>query len=404
MKNSNVTSRKRINFSITLGLIFGLVSISTSYAADISVSVSPTNPFRDFPVASSGGSYQVDVNANGGDSVVQLYSGVSAGTFNSAFAPNPANHVNENDDYLGLSSRITGTVISGPHVIRVTSYAYWTGRTSPTQTYTLSYTGFTSATEPPTQAVIYYEPILSPYLVSTTAPQIHIKDEELVCTAGNYQAGIADRGNIPTDGKDAYKPSNFTYNLLINGQSQRSLVINSSESSVSWNRSKISSEAVVFCSVAVTWNSLTVEGSSTGNTDGMKPAQSRQREDVVKADKVYFEVLSGNFEKYKKVLVDNRATWRKQIDAIRTNYYDTLNRIKANGGSKMVTDTSTALKIMIAAQKKSAADYAASKPAALVAKDAANKAALISRDAAIAKANATYGTFIESIGYGVLIP
>jgi hypothetical protein len=70
----------------------------------------------------------------------------------------------------------------------------------------------------------------------------------------------------------------------------------------------------------------------------------------------------------------------------------------------MITDKSTALKVMIVAQKKSAADYKASQPAASAARDAANKAALDAKTAAIAKANATYGTFIESIGYGVLIP
>ena len=65
---------------------------------------------------------------------------------------------------------------------------------------------------------------------------------------------------------------------------------------------------------------------------------------------------------------------------------------------------STALKVYIAAQKKSAADYRASQPAALAAKDLANKAALDANKATIAKANAIYGTFIESIGYGLLIP
>jgi hypothetical protein len=70
----------------------------------------------------------------------------------------------------------------------------------------------------------------------------------------------------------------------------------------------------------------------------------------------------------------------------------------------MTADKSTALKIMIAAQKKSAADYRASKPAAAAAREAANKAALDAKTVTIAKANATYGTFIESIGYGVLIP
>lgn len=291
-KNSNLVSRKRINLSIFFTLLFGLVSISTSYAEDISVSIDPTNPFRDFPVVSTGGSYQVDVNANGGDSVVQLYSGASAGAFNSASAPNPSNHVNENDDYQSLSSRITGTAISGPHVIRVTSFSYWGHNVAATATYTLSYTGFTSAAAPQPQAVIYYEPILVPYLVSTSAPQIHIKDEKLICSAGNYQAGIADRGNIPTDGKDAYKPSNFTYNILVNGQPQRSLAINSGENSASWDLANVSSQAVATCSVAVTWNSMTIEDSSAGNVSGLKFAKSRESEEVIRANAEYSAALT----------------------------------------------------------------------------------------------------------------
>ena len=50
------------------------------------------------------------------------------------------------------------------------------------------------------------------------------------------------------------------------------------------------------------------------------------------------------------------------------------------------------------------AEYVASRPLAIEARDASNAAALSTRDVAIAKANAIYGTFIESIGYGVLIP
>ena len=405
MKSLNFMCRKSINFSITLGLAFGLFSISPAYAEDIPITVSPTNPFTDFAVVSSGGSYQVDVNANGGDPVVQLYSGVSAGTFNSAYAPNPTNHVNENDDYRSLSSRITGTAISGPHVIRVTSFSYWVGNTSPTQTYTLSYTGFTSATQPPAQAVVYYEPILAPYLVSTSFPQIHSKDEKLICTAGNYRAGIADRGNIPTDGKDVYKPSNFTYNILVNGQPQRSLAINSGENSASWDLSNISSQAVATCSVAVTWNSLTVEDASTGNREGLNSAQSRQREDLVKASTDYFAALSGNFETYQKALLDNRALWRTQIESIKANYRDAIaGNTASNGSQKLILEKPKTLQLMITAQRKSASDYKESSPAALAAKDAANQAALDAKDAAIAKANASYGSFIESIGYGVLIP
>jgi len=42
--------------------------------------------------------------------------------------------------------------------------------------------------------------------------------------------------------------------------------------------------------------------------------------------------------------------------------------------------------------------------AALAARDLANKAALETKNGAIVKANAVYGAFIESIGYGVLVP
>jgi hypothetical protein len=400
MKSSNFVGRKSMKVSIILSLAFGLFSISPAYAEDIPVTVSPTNPFSDFPVVSSGGSYQVDVNANGGDSYVQLYSGASAGTFNSA-----TNRVNQNDDYQSLSSRIIGTAISGPHVIRVTSFSYWVGGPSPTETYTLSYTGFTSAAQAPARAVNDYVPILAPYLVSTSSPQIHSKDEKLICTAGNYRAGIADRGNIPTDGKDVYKPSNLTYDLLINGQSQKSLTINSNESSSSWDLSKISSQAVVTCSVAVTWNSLTVEDVSTGNKEGLNSAQSRHREELVKANSDYFGALSGNFETYQKALLDNRALWRKQIESIRASYYEAITgNTVSNGTKEIILDKLTVLQSMITAQKRSAADYWASQPAALIAKDAANKAALDAKNAAIAVANASYGTFIESIGYGVLIP
>ena len=72
MKSPNFMGRKSMKLSIILSLAFGLFSISPAYAEDTPVTVSPTNPFSDFPVVSSGGSYQVDVNANGGDSVVQL--------------------------------------------------------------------------------------------------------------------------------------------------------------------------------------------------------------------------------------------------------------------------------------------------------------------------------------------
>ena len=89
----------------------------------------------------------------------------------------------------------------------------------------------------------------------------------------------------------------------------------------------------------------------------------------------------------------------------RTAYLSELNRINASSPSKETrAQKSAALKNYMSAQKQIVADYKASQPAALTAKETADKAALETRNATIAKANATYGAFIESIGYGVLIP
>jgi hypothetical protein len=48
----------------------------------------------------------------------------------------------------GLDSYLSGTFSYGldNYVIRVSSFAYWVGYDSPTQSYTLSYTGFSSGT------------------------------------------------------------------------------------------------------------------------------------------------------------------------------------------------------------------------------------------------------------------
>lgn len=408
MQILKVTNRAARNLSISLSLLFGLFFSEPLNAADISVTVNSTDPFRDFPVSSSGGLYQVDVAANGGDPVVQLYSGASAGTFiPNSTRPKPTTLINENDDaagLLGLSSRISGSVLSGPHVIRVTSFSNWVSNVASTATYTLSYTGFTSATEPPPEALIHYEPILVPYLVSTSASQIHVKNGKLLCTPGTYHAGYAFLGDTPTIGSNIYKPSNLTYKLFVDGQQQNSLPSNSSTFSAEWNLSDISIPGTVTCSVTVSLNSLMIEDKSTDNTHGLISSIANQREDLFRANDEYLDALSDNSKAYQKALVDNRGTWRKEITAIRSNFYDTLIRIKSSGESKMIADTSTALKTMITAQRKSAADYAESKPAAIANKDAANKAAIDAKNVAIAKANAAYGAFIESIGYGVLIP
>jgi hypothetical protein len=68
------------------------------------------------------------------------------------------------------------------------------------------------------------------------------------------------------------------------------------------------------------------------------------------------------------------------------------------------TLTSAALKRYTAAQKKITADYKASGPAAVLARDLANKSALEAKNAAIEKADSLYASLIETLGFGVLVP
>jgi Putative Ig domain/BspA type Leucine rich repeat region (6 copies) len=301
----------------------------------------------------------------------------------------------------GLVFSTSTGLISGTPTTAATSLSYTVTATNATNSATRTFAITVSA---PAPVVEYVAPTPVPYLKTLTKPELNLKDGKLICTPGIYNAGYTLDGVVQGSATALFTPSSFTYNLLINGISQTSLVVTSASSSNSWNMSVATSGALIACSVAVSANGVTNTDRSSDNTSATSSALTTQATSITTANADYSALLSANSKAYQKALVDNRTTWRKQIDAIRSNYYDTLNRIKAKGGSKMVTDTSTALKVMIAAQKKSAADYAASKPAALAAKDAADKAALVARDVAIAKANAAYGTFIESIGYGVLIP
>jgi hypothetical protein len=248
-----------------------------------------------------------------------------------------------------------------------------------------------------------------PYLKTITTPKINLKDGKLICTPGTYNAGYTLDGVVQGSSTALFTPSSFIYNLLINGIAQTSLALTSINSSASWTMPSSATGSLITCSVTVTANGVTNTDKSTDNTGAVSSALSTQSTAASAAEAVYVATKNANSKAYQKALVDNRAQWRKEITAIRANYYLILERLNtqaktAGNTRKMISDKSTALKSMIAAQQKSAADYKASQPAALAAKDAANKAALDTKTAAIAKANATYGTFIESIGYGVLIP
>jgi len=301
----------------------------------------------------------------------------------------------------GVSFDTTTGLISGTPATAAGSKIYTVTATNATNSRTRD---FSITVTDPVPDVIYVAPTPVPYLKTLTTPKMNFKDGKLVCTSGTYNAGYTLDGAIQGISADLFTPTRYTYNLLINGVTQTSFSVTTPLASTSWNLFAATSGSLDTCSVTVSANGITNTDKSSDNSSAVSAASSTQASSVAIANSDYAVSQSANSNAYQKALVDNRATWRKQIDAIRSNYYDTLNRIKGNGGSKMVADTSTALKIMIAAQKKSAADYKASQPAAAAARDAANKAALDAKFSAIAKANATYGTFIESIGYGVLIP
>lgn len=252
---------------------------------------------------------------------------------------------------------------------------------------------------------VFVPPTPIPYLRTLTTPKKNLKDGKLICTPGTYNAGFTLNGVIQGSSTTLFTPTTFTYNLIISGIAQISLAVTSANSSNSWDMPLTTSGTLITCSVTVTANGVTNTDRSSDNAVGITAASVTQSNSLATANSDYSAALNANSKAYQKALIDKRARWRQEITAIRANYYEVLARINSEGSSrKMISEKSTALKIMIAAQKKSAADYKASQPAAFAAKGASDIAALDAKTVAISKANAIYGTFIESIGYGVLIP
>lgn len=284
----------------------------------------------------------------------------------------------------------------------ITGFTIW----SETSTATFNLQVLPQPSTPPAPPVIVYvAPKPVPYLKTLTTPKMNLRDGKLMCTPGTYNAGYTLDGVVQGSATTLYSPSAFTYNLLIDGIKQTAHVVTSNTSSQSWNVPTGSAGALLTCSVTVTANGLTNTDKSNDNASAVSSALSTQTASIATANADYSALLSANSKSYQKALTDNRAKWRSDTEKIRTDYYAERDRIRALPSTKVTRTLSTAaLKAYTTAIKKRAADYAASKPAALAARDAANTAASAAHDTAIAKANTTYGTFIESIGYGVLIP
>jgi hypothetical protein len=309
----------------------------------------------------------------------------------------------------------TGALTGTPNTVAsATDYTITATNASGSATQTFSLTVTAALAAPADNSVAQAAPVVVaptpvPYLRTLTTPKLNLKDGKLICTPGTYNAGYTLNGVTQGSTTTLFTPSSFTFNFLVNGITQTSLTVTTALLTASWNLPTTPSGAMISCSVTVSANGVTNTDKSTDNTSAVSSALSTQALAISEANTDYSMSQTAISKAYQKALVDNRANWRAEIAAIRSNYYDTVAQIDAQpkttaSNKKMIADKSTALKVMIAAQKKSAADYRASKPALAATRDAANKAALDSKNTAIAKANATYGTFIESIGYGVLIP
>jgi hypothetical protein len=254
--------------------------------------------------------------------------------------------------------------------------------------------------------VVYVAPVPVPYLKTLIPPHIEKEPSQLLCWAGRYNFGYTLDGVVQGSSTSYFKPPYpYVFNLFINGVLQSSPPKANRQLVAVWDITSAPSGSIVTCSVTVKVNDLTNTDKSTDNTTGLQVAQTIQSQAIAGANNVYMLMNLVNSNVYSEALVKNRADWRAVANSIPAAYQAELARIRTLPPTRETRALATALrKNYLAAIRKNSADYKASGPAALAAKNAANKAALDEKNAAIAKANAAYGTFIESIGYGVLIP
>jgi hypothetical protein len=302
-------------------------------------------------------------------------------------------------DYVG--GQIIGTpTVAGTTSINFLVVDYLDEYASTTIQFVIS-----AESTPGPAPIVFVAPKPIPYLTTLTTPKKNLKDGKLVCTPGTYNAGYTLDGVIQGSTTSLFTPTTFTYNLIINGIAQISLAVTSSSPSNSWDMPSTTSGTLITCSVTVSANGLTNTDRSSDNAAGISAASVTQSNALATANSDYSASLNANSKAYQTTLANNRTSWRSSVVNNRATYLSELNRINTSSPSKETrAQKSAALKIYITTQKQIAVDYKASQPAAATARDAANKAALDAKTAAIAKANATYGSFIESIGYGVLIP
>ena len=291
----------------------------------------------------------------------------------------------------GLSFNTSTGVISGTPLYASSARTFTVTATNAADVATRTFT-------------IVIRPIPVPFFNAVTKPKMNLKDGKYVCTAGTYEFGYTLDGVIDASTSGLVTPAKYTYYLLINGVADSALTITTADATNTWNLTKPSSGSLISCTVAVTVNSLSLGALSTENTDGVAAAQSEQSKALKAADATYKAAAKAIPLTFQERLVSIRAILREQTNAARAFYYVTLERIKASGSSTKISETLLAKEFLSKANTQNQVQSSVGKKSAYNEQEKAKKAAIEAKTVATAKAKATYGTYIESIGHGVLIP
>lgn len=253
----------------------------------------------------------------------------------------------------------------------------------------LRYRVFDGSVTPPIPVEARTSPVNTPYLKTMNTPKIYRENGKIFCKSGTYTTGLTgNNGGTPVSSA-IFKPTSFEFNLYLDGVRQESLSVTSESSTASWIMPKAAFGSVITCSVSVSaFGNRNIDW-STDNISGVASAQATQKSAIAAAHLTFSESISANSKSYKTALLNNSLKWRSELEKIRRD-------------QKAATLSKSSESIR-AARKRINAEYISGKPAALEAKEAADRQASDQKLQSIAKAMTTFGIFIESIGYGILI-
>ncbi|GEM_PF-2559298 len=293
---------------------------------------------------------------------------------------------------------------------------YGTTRYSSSNTISLSPTARTDCDLAPVAPVVEYEPEAIQFLTTLTPPKLIFSNGNLLCMAGEYRSGYIIDGVIQGDATAKYKPGIYVFTPIIDGVPQTSLAKTvKGFNGAGWDQETTApSGTMATCSVTVTVNHLTNIDKSSDSNEGTAAVVSAAKATLATATAAAESAYELAKIQNAKDLVENlqfvsylrsEGTWNTRFRYMYRNL--DLDREYFRGSISM-KDYFAARAVL----REQEADEVRKFPAMLDSltaiytgsKDKANEAALDAKNAAIAKANATYGTFIESIGYGVLIP